>query len=235
MRSVLLCLSLLLVSFLAVAQQARYEAQLSYCQIEISPEIIFAFMPDFETSEAQQIIAKYERPENLMAFENYNVYEAYLHNYIYTNVQQAFKERFGITISSMVNKVNKTDSSVYGFPLMGKKAFEDNSGFYFVKLQIKVSSLENANMAAGQPADQSTMTPVIQMSMVLYDKEGNKVKKAKGKFQSLHFVEGTLQSFTLWDGRSRLSGFKVNDRIRESFLREFLQRGIGKLQESYYN
>lgn len=234
MRSVLLCFLLFLVNVFSFAQKTRYEAQLSFCQMEISPEVIFAFMPDFESSEAQEIIAKYDRPENLLAFENYNIYEAYLHNYIYTSVQQAFKERFGVTISSMVNKVNKTDSTVYGFPLMSKKSFKDNSGYYFVKLQVKVSSLENANMAAGQPADQSTMTPVIQMSMVLYDKEGKKVKKAAGKYQSLHFVEGTLQSFTLWDGRSRLSGFKVNDKIRESFLREFIQRGIGKLQESYY-
>lgn len=223
-----------IVSITLFGQQVRYDAQLSYCQIEISPEIIFAFMPDNETEKAKQIKKDYERPSDLIAFAEYNEYEAYLHDVLYKEIVQALKERFGLTISSKVKVDKSTDSTVYGFPVANKSVFKKNDGFYFVKLQIKINSLENINMAEGQPADQSTVTPVIQMSLILYDKEGKKEKKAVGKYQSPHFVDGQLQDFMLWDERSRLRGFKANESIRDTYLSGLLKRGMGKLQESYY-
>ena len=223
-----------IISITLFGQQVRYEAQLSYCQIEISPEVVFAFMPDFETEKAKEIMKAYKRPEGLIAFAEYNDFEAFLHDKLYEEVNRAFKERFGLTINSKVKVDKSTDSTVYGFPLAGKSVFKKNDGFYFVKLQIKINSLENINMAEGQPADQSTVTPVIQMSMVLYNKEGKKVKKAVGKYQSPHFVEGQLEDFMLWDERSRLRGFRANESIRDTFLIDLLKRGLGKLQESYY-
>lgn len=222
------------IQFVGLAQQVRYEAQLANAQFEITPEILFAFMPSPESSEGKKIVSEYERPASLQAFERYNGYEAYVQYQVYNEVIRALKERFGITVSSMIEKTKGTDSTVYGFPIAGKSVFKANSGFYFLKLQVKITSLENVNMADGQPADQSTVTPIVQLSITLYDKKGKKVKKAVGKYQSPHFTEGQLEDFVLLDGQTRVRGFKAEESIRETYLLDLLKRGLGKLQENYY-
>ena len=97
-------------------------------------------------------------------------------------IKEALKVRFGITLTSFVKKEKGTDSTAYGFPTVGSSNFKENSGFYFVKMIITVGTLEGGPDVAGQIQDKTTLSPTIQLSLVLYDKDGKKVKKAKAKY-----------------------------------------------------
>ncbi len=229
-KLILLFLTLPFLSF----SQDKYDAQLSYFNLDIAPNVLLAAMPDLNTQEAESILKEYDRPELRQTFIEYNAFEAYIHHQFYEAIKEALRVRFGITITSFVKKEKATDSTAYGFPRVGSSDFKENSGFYFVKLMITVGTLEGGPDVPGQIQDKTTLSPTIQMSLVLYDRKGKKVKKAKAKYLSNHFVEGNLQDYMLWDGKSRMRGFKADERVRKTFLNDLLKQGLGKLQEDFY-
>lgn len=214
--------------------QVKYEAQLAYFNIEIAPDVLLASMPYHESPQAEEIKKKYNRPELQKTFVEYNAFEAYVQEQYYEAIKEALKSRFGITISSMVNKRKATDSTAYGYPRVGNSDFKDNSGFYFVKLMVTVGTLEGGPDVPGQIQDKTTLSPTIQISLVLFDKNGKKIKKATSKYQSNHFVLGRTEDYILWDGKSRMRGFKADESVRYTFLSDLLKQGLGKLQESFY-
>ena len=226
---------LLLITFFSANAQVSYEADLAYYQMEIGPEIVFTFMPDFESDKAKEVLAKYDKPEAVTSFTAYNPFEAYLQDLFYEDIKQALSDRFGIKIRSKVSAAKKKDSTVYGYPILNAgKCSALSDAHYFVKINLKISSLESANLSDGQPADQSTLSPTMSIGLTLYDKEGKKVKKASGKIQTTHFVKGRVEDAILWDGKTRLRGFKADISIMETYLPQLLRRTLGKLQESFY-
>lgn len=224
---------LFVVPFLAFSQ-VKYEAQLAYFNLDIAPDVILAAMPDINSEEAESILKAYDKPELRQTFVEYNAFEAYVYNQYYEEIKEALRARFGITLTSFVKKEKAIDSTAYGFPRVGPSDFEENTGFYFVKLMITVGTLEGGPDVPGQIQDKTTLSPTIQLSLVLYDRKGKKVKKAKAKYLSNHFVEGNIQDYILWDGKSRMRGFKAEERVRKTFLNDLLKQGLGKLQEDFY-
>lgn len=214
--------------------QVKYEAQLAYYNLQIAPEVLLAAMPDVNSQEAQLILKQYDRPDLRQTFVEYNAFEAYVHQQYYEEIKEALRTRFGITLTTFVNKEKATDSTAYGFPKVRPSRFEDNDGFYFVKLTATVGTLEGGPAVSGQIQDKTTLSPTIQLALVLYDKKGKKIKKANAKYLSNHFVEGSLQDYVLWDEKSRIRGFKADESVRQVFLSNLLKHGLGKLQEDFY-
>ena len=214
--------------------QVKYDAQLAYFNLQIAPEVILAAMPDINSQETNDILKQYDRPELRQTFVEYNPYEAYVYDQYYEEIKEALRVRFGITITSFVKKEKASDSTAYGFPKVGTSNFEENIGFYFVKLNVTVGTLEGGPDVPGQVQDKTTLSPTIQLSLVLYNRKGKKIKKAKAKYLSNHFVEGSLEDYLLWDGKSRMRGFKADERVRKTFLSDLLKHGLGKLQEDFY-